>query len=737
VLIAASANEMEKLALEKYRAAVIGCSRIAGFIDNEIPPSEQLSYPLPWSHAACYEACDRTDLVACADLRVDVMDRFGRRYGIPKERQYTDFRELIDKERPEILSAATQPEERAEIIIYAVDNGVKAIWAEKALCASLQDADAVVAAVERNGAVLNMHTQKRFDPAFDVAKDLIEGGTLGALKTMIIYNSNALWDGCSHYFDVVKWLNDDNPVAWIQGHLPGGASGRYVHGTDYDDFEGDIVPGDPSAHGIIQFQNGVVAYALLSGRGSDYDIICERGAISCIDRGRLWQMRQLQPPDAYGVELSEFVPFPDFERRSLSLTLLEDLVHALDTGEKPKGGVRLARDITEMILAFIVSHQRGGARVELPLVDVELRHRRLKPPKQPRYEPRYPRISTTTPSTRQDLYAPSPDTVAQKERKSGMAETSENAYQFNLGMCLQFNTPFRDALALGRELGAKFGWVDLDFALDGVRDGGIDAVGKLTEQHGIKLFLLGNDAFSRLYLTDIDLNRPLDNPGLSRDLDRLVEAMQAAAHLGVGAVLAHSFLWPGNWSSWPMRWLTRGGVIAEIDLQKLVKIFAIVLEHAERYDVDVVIGNLPWNYAASTMNFRILAERLGSKRVKFMWGPADNLTIGELDSATSGFQNIRPYLHSIHLKDLHIRPIDPDGIKRQNKDIDYRPLGEGDVDYPTILRSMRDTGCEAVLAVYTHFELENGTQQDAMRIQFDKLKGLIRSLGAHLHQEEA
>jgi hypothetical protein len=74
--------------------------------------------------------------------------------------------------------------------------------------------------------------------------------------------------------------------------------------------------------------------------------------------------------------------------------------------------------------------------------------------------------------------------------------------------------------------------------------------------------------------------------------------------------------------------------MAEIDLQKLVRIFEIVLEHADNYDVDVVLGNLPWNYTASTMNFRILAERLGSKRVKFMWGPADNLTIGELDSAT-------------------------------------------------------------------------------------------------------
>ncbi len=378
--------------MKKYRATVIGCSRIGGFIDNEIPPSEQISYPLPWSHAACYEACERTDLVACADLRPDIMAAFGERYGIPQERQYSDYRELIDKEQPDILSACTQPEQRAEIIIYAVERGVKAIWAEKALCASLQEADAIVGAVERNGAVLNMHTQRRFDPGFEVAKDLIKHGELGALQSLIIYNNNALWDGSSHYFDVIKLLNDDNPVAWVQGHLPGGVSG-YEHGTHYDAFEGDIVPGDPSSHGIIQFQNGVVAYALLSGRGADYDIVCERGTISSIDLGRIWQLRRPTPPDEHGAEISEFVPFPDFKRRSLSLSCLEDLVHSLDTGDPPQGGVRLARDIMEMILAFIASHQRGGARVDLPLVDVHLRHQRLKPPKQPRYETRFPRIT--------------------------------------------------------------------------------------------------------------------------------------------------------------------------------------------------------------------------------------------------------------------------------------------------------------------------------------------------------
>jgi len=92
--------------LKTYRAAVIGCSRMGAFIDNEGPGR------LPASHAAGYEACTRTNLVACSDLRTDVMEAFGLRYGIPKERQYLDYQKMLTDEQPDIVSVATQPEQR-------------------------------------------------------------------------------------------------------------------------------------------------------------------------------------------------------------------------------------------------------------------------------------------------------------------------------------------------------------------------------------------------------------------------------------------------------------------------------------------------------------------------------------------------------------------------------------------------------------------------------------------------
>jgi hypothetical protein len=114
-----------------YKAVVVGCSRMGAFIDNEIPlqevapmdakpdePISTLGTPmrikstdwLPMGHSTAYEACDRVELVAGCDLRPTVLAEWGARFGVPAERLYTDYREMIAKEAPDIVSVVTQPE---------------------------------------------------------------------------------------------------------------------------------------------------------------------------------------------------------------------------------------------------------------------------------------------------------------------------------------------------------------------------------------------------------------------------------------------------------------------------------------------------------------------------------------------------------------------------------------------------------------------------------------------------
>ena len=359
--------------MKTYRAAVIGCSRMGAFIDNEVIGNRGIT--LPYSHAAGFHAEERIDLIACSDLRAEVMDVFGKRYDVPKKRHYIDYRELIEKEQPDIVSVATQPEQRAEIVIHAAEHNVKAIYAEKAMAASMDQADAMVESVERNGVFFNLGTNRRWDTGFDTMKEIIDSGELGSLKTLIVYSNGTLFNTASHNFDLILRLNSDSPASWVSAHVP----------NSEGIFDGEIVREDPVAHGMIQFQNGVTGYALLSPRSSEWESICERGSLTCFNNGWRWNIRRQTNFPGWG---ASFAPerFPEFENTSSTSNLIKDLVHALDTGDPTRGGVRVAHASTELIFAFMESHRQNGARVNLPLAGCKLRLHRNRGANQPKFE---------------------------------------------------------------------------------------------------------------------------------------------------------------------------------------------------------------------------------------------------------------------------------------------------------------------------------------------------------------
>ena len=307
-----------------------------------------------------------------------------------------------------------------------------------------------------------------------------------------------------------------------------------------------------------------------------------------------------------------------------------------------------------------------------------------------------------------------------------MAHQNATPYRFKLGMNLTaLGLPFEESLTTAKEIGAEYVWFD---ALPGLppivemSDAEIDDIGKGISDHGLKLFLIGGGTpFKFVHLADLELERMETNAEFAKDLKDLVRSMEIAGRLGVDKVCAYAFAWPGEYSAgkptWPMRWLTQGGVIADVDMEKLVKALSLALDEAESHDVDLVLAQMCWNYNNTTGNFRRIAERVGSPRLKLLWGPADNLNCGELDVASTGFDNVRPYLMGLHTKDLRVI----DGI---NLNFEYLPFGEGDVGYPTLLGKMLSSGTDAVLAITPHYLPPGGTAVDAMRTCFASLQEL-------------
>lgn len=313
----------------------------------------------------------------------------------------------------------------------------------------------------------------------------------------------------------------------------------------------------------------------------------------------------------------------------------------------------------------------------------------------------------------------------------------QHPHHFEVGIFLdELDLPFDEALRTAKEIGAESVWFARPLAtgekpIAEMSDSEVSDMADRVAHHGLRLLVISAGMpFKLVDLDKIEFHTLESDTLFKREFDDLVRSMEIAAALHVNAVNVFSFGWPGEFThdkpTWPMRWLTRGGVASAHDMEKLVKAYSLVLEQAEKHDVDVVVNMMPWNYTNTTGNFRRLAERLDSKRIKVMWGPGDNFNSGESDVATAGFLNVHPRLFATYVKDLHINDsLNRDLEKPPAMTMEYRPIGEGDVDYLTILRQLRDSRCEAPITLATHFRPPNGSAVDAMRINFKNLTSLI------------
>ena len=165
-------------------------------------------------------------------------------------------------------------------------------------------------------------------------------------------------------------------MEWVQFHLTSGG----------DDHAGGRLRRDPNGGGRLQFANGVAAFATDTGRSFEVEVVCEQAVISSLGGDSEFLLREVGGVSHRGHPALRPGTVPPFTRSSSTANLIMDLVRALDTGEAPSGGVRIARANTELIFACIESHRRGGARVALPLAGSDLRLERDATPRQPRFE---------------------------------------------------------------------------------------------------------------------------------------------------------------------------------------------------------------------------------------------------------------------------------------------------------------------------------------------------------------
>ncbi len=323
---------------------------MGGTIDEEVRggPNALL---LPYSHSAGYTACERTTIVAAADVVEKNLERVCSKWNIPE--RYTDYREMIEKEAPDIVSIATRPGNHAEITTFAAEHGVKGIYCDKPLCASMEEADAMVEICEKNQVKFNLGTQRRYTPGYIKMREVVESGEIGERRSVIACASGgALW-GYTHAADMLLFFSGDSEVEYVQGNVE-------VEDSDFDDNRTEV---DPTVvMGYVKFKNGTHGVSV-PGSAYEFGVECDDGVVRSLNNGNQFQLRKRSGE----LNQLEEIDFPVYERKSGTVGCIEDIIDAIDTGRETQGNIHLARISTEITFGIVDSQRQKGVRVTMPM----------------------------------------------------------------------------------------------------------------------------------------------------------------------------------------------------------------------------------------------------------------------------------------------------------------------------------------------------------------------------------
>jgi len=108
---------------------------------------------------------DRFELLALVEPSETVREALAARYGIAAT--YADYRALLDTGAIDAVVICSPAGTHAEVALAALEAGLH-VFVEKPMCITLADADAIVAARDRAGKVVQVGYMKRFDPAYEL-----------------------------------------------------------------------------------------------------------------------------------------------------------------------------------------------------------------------------------------------------------------------------------------------------------------------------------------------------------------------------------------------------------------------------------------------------------------------------------------------------------------------------------------------------------------------------------------
>ena len=332
-----------------------------------------------------WKALDNVEIVAVADEddrgRAAAAERLGARAA------YADYRQLLDRERPQVVSVADRWLDRHRDMVVACARAGASVLLEKPFARTLAEADEMVTACEMHHVKLAIAHQTRYSPRLRVVRDLIGAGRLGDVLELRARGKEDHRGGGedlmvlgTHLMDLMRFLSGDARWCWAsvtQGGRPATRADVRAGGEGMGPVAGDHTD---AVYGFDRGTRGFFAtHRARDGAGARFGLTVygSKGVIQ-LTTGSLPPVYFLDDPSWFpghskaawqevtSAGLGKPEPLQDGGLATGNVWIAKDLLAAIEEDRQPLGGLYDGRAALEMILAVYESH-RVGAAADLPL----------------------------------------------------------------------------------------------------------------------------------------------------------------------------------------------------------------------------------------------------------------------------------------------------------------------------------------------------------------------------------
>ena len=323
----------------------------------------------------------QTRIIAVADADPKGLAEEAKKLGGVKA--YADYRTMLAEAKPDIAAICPRHiHEHRDMIVAAIEAGVKGIYVEKPFVRTLAEADEIVRLCADKGVKLAIAHRNRYHPVLDVVKQLVAAGEIGELKAVRVRGKQDhrgggldLWVLGGHGFNLATLFT--GPAISCEATIL--MEGRPATKADIrlgDEGVGPIV-GD-EIHARYETQSGIPLYfdskkgSWSKGTPFGARLIGTKGVISLqVDEEPLAILERdgkKTPITTGGIGKPE--PIKDIKLvNGGHHGAVHDLVAAIAEKREPLCGPKAGLETVELTLGVFASFAAGGKKVSLPLAD--------------------------------------------------------------------------------------------------------------------------------------------------------------------------------------------------------------------------------------------------------------------------------------------------------------------------------------------------------------------------------